>query len=356
MEATAIGEIVQNMTSTILGGTNRAHGENEETVDNAKMAELVAKYPTLDSLTDDFLKSETFEHLSWTEKVMLFRIAGKKTAAEMREELIRRYNLNPDVSDDLILQIRGFESEQLKCSGCNGEKCQKKESQYFEPVMQINEGYPEFLEVICRKHKQWNKQKKLTVQLQNAKIPKRYEGLTFEDYKTTAGNEDAVKCAKWILEDGKAGLLLVGKCGVGKTMLASIVANEAVKRGISVIFATVPSILANIKATFGGDEKTSEVMRTLIDVPLLILDDFGTEKPSDWVAETLFTIINERYNEMRQTIVTTNFGIGELREHLSKDKSGKIQTSLAITSERLISRLVEMCHKVEIIGKDWRQR
>ena len=103
-------------------------------------------------------------------------------------------------------------------------------------------------------------------------------------------------------------LTLQGAYGVGKTHLAAAIAHEALDRMEQVLFAVVPDLLDHLRATFGPQSTVSyderfELVRT---VPLLILDDLGTESATPWAREKLYQLINHRYNYRLATVITTN--------------------------------------------------
>jgi DNA replication protein DnaC len=103
-------------------------------------------------------------------------------------------------------------------------------------------------------------------------------------------------------------LILFGNFGVGKTHLAAAIANEALRRHYRVLFAIVPDLLDHLRSTFGPSSEIQydERFETIRDVPLLVLDDLGTENTTAWAREKLFQIINHRYNFALPTVITSN--------------------------------------------------
>src|SRR5918992_1915060 len=110
------------------------------------------------------------------------------------------------------------------------------------------------------------------------------------------------------LEAGR-GLWFDGPVGTGKTSLAILVAKAAKDAGRSYAVFPVPRLLAEIKRTFDRDASDSYMgfFRRLCTVDLLVLDDLGAEKQTEWVLEQLYSIVNERWQDRRSIVVTTNF-------------------------------------------------
>jgi len=154
------------------------------------------------------------------------------------------------------------------------------------------------------------------------------------------------------------GLLLTGSIGVGKTHLAVGVIRELILgKGISCLFYDYRELLKQIQNSYNDSVKTTEleVLRPVFEAEVLVLDELGAVKPTEWVWDTVSLILNTRYNDNRTTIITTNFddkpaaavsGLrGASREETLGDRIG----------ERMRSRIHEMCRIVRMEGQDFRQ-
>lgn len=169
-------------------------------------------------------------------------------------------------------------------------------------------------------------------------VPAHFDDCSFETYPGKV--PDVVR--DW--HPGKGGLYIHGKFGSGKTGLAvSALRAHIFRQGRAGYFATVPNLLDAIRDGYG--EKREDGMPTLIDrvrnVEVLVLDDIGAERPTDWVVEKLFTIINHRHDECLATIFTSNYEIGDLAERIG---------------ERTAWRIVEMCKVVLLKGPNLRAK
>jgi DNA replication protein DnaC len=176
-------------------------------------------------------------------------------------------------------------------------------------------------------------------------IPSHFRDRTFEAYRVTPENKEAYDLARaYPATEGKQSILFAGTPGTGKTHLAAAIAIEQVNQQKAVIFGTVPTILGRIKSTFSGEGATeTEVKNAIMGCSLLVLDDLGKEKPSEWVEETLYEIINARYVRKLPVIITTNVGLSA------------VERRYPWNGEAIVSRLFEMCAGVQLVGKDFRR-
>ena len=146
-------------------------------------------------------------------------------------------------------------------------------------------------------------------------IPKQYVHCDLENFITYQNDKllRAVAGVKRFAEKFPVvdkGLFLIGPPGIGKSHLAAAAMKQAISRtGARGVFYAVPELLKLIRSTYDRVNRTAEmdVLRPVLEADLLVLDDIGAEKTSEWVGETLNLVVNTRYNERRPTIFTSNY-------------------------------------------------
>ncbi len=128
-------------------------------------------------------------------------------------------------------------------------------------------------------------------------------------------------CRAWAEAPGHydpAWLVLSGPSGCGKTHLAAAIANRQIELGNEAFFTVVPDLLDHLRATFGPDSDVTydELFEAVRNVPLLVLDDLGTQSETSWAREKMFQVLNHRFNAELPTVITTNYDVRELDERL----------------------------------------
>jgi DNA replication protein DnaC len=207
----------------------------------------------------------------------------------------------------------------------------------------------------------------ITRHLKQAGIPNGYENASFENFQITDDNRPLFNLARRFAEDflpgkGRRGLLMTGSVGNGKTHLAVSALRLLVSsRGARARFLDMRSLYDRLRASY--DESVSEtqaqILRDAVTVDLVVLDDLGAVRLTDWVAEVTELLIGELYNRSSAVIVTTNFpnrraGEGDPFEIMKA--TARPQTLGDRIGARMWSRLQQMCVSIEANGQDWRTR
>jgi DNA replication protein DnaC len=187
-----------------------------------------------------------------------------------------------------------------------------------------------------------------------ARIPKRYEHCDLDSYLP---NHESQKNAKIYVQrflekypQIDVGLLFLGTCGVGKTHLAvALLKQVIIEKGDGGLFYDFRDLLRDIQGSWNSVSQSSEidVLRPVLEARVLVLDELGANKPTEWVRDTIAHIINCRYNDKKLTVFTSNY--------LDAPAKPGEETLTDRIGVRLRSRLYEMCREVEIQGVDFRQ-
>lgn len=229
---------------------------------------------------------------------------GSQTLSQAQEAELKafcdKYNLrleNP-VNFDFI-KFKGYLAQIEKCRNCDGTEnaCSARE-------IYVENGHLRTKDIGCpiKKAKQI---------IQYSGVPVKFKSCRAGDFRITPANVDAVAGILGTSIRARDSLYIYGDAGTGKTMLSSIIANERAYLGARSSFYTVTDMLDDLR-DFTDAFRREEKLTRLKTSACLIIDDLGAENVTEWVASTLFSIIDFRYKNTLQTIFNSNFDINEL--------------------------------------------
>ena len=226
-----------------------------------------------------------------------------------------------------------FSPDNIEYERCTCKKAQKywkeKDKQDYEIAKRKH-----FREVINKIYKQ-------------NYIGKKFQNLNFENFNSNSENELAIAIAKDyvnknITSANVNGLIIMGESGVGKTHLAASIANRLIENDKIVLMGRLTTLLDMIKETFKDNTKSeNELIELYSNVDMIIIDDLGTEKISNWALEKLYTIIENRNENRLPIIITTRFDKQGLIERFGKCQDEKLV-------DAIISKLYQMCYGVTL--------
>lgn len=201
--------------------------------------------------------------------------------------------------------------------------------------------------------------------LERAHIPPRFQDSDFKDFAVldNPSLQMAVVKARGFVERYplvEKGLLFIGNPGVGKTHLTvAILKQLMIQRGVECFFCSFLETLKQLEETYRSEalRTQSEILQPILETEVVAIDDLGARRITDWAEDTVTYILNSRYNQKKVTLLTTN--LADPREDApGPSPSGKdrITDTLKVRiGVRIYSRLFEMCEKVPIYTKDFRQ-
>lgn len=226
-----------------------------------------------------------------------------------------------------------------------GEITQQKAIEMFNNGDNLND-----IVAFCKKEVQRKLANKLK---KEAELSKRFQTRTFENFicENSTQKQAFEKAKNYVAnfeEHLKTGTGLIiaghGSIGTGKTHLACAIANDLLNNGYPVKVINITRMIASIKEDFN--------IQAYLDVPVLLIDDLGKETGTQWVTETLYAIINERYEAMKPTLITTEDGIEELENNYKVAVNGVVKNR----GKAIISRLIQDFIYIPLTGEDYRQR
>lgn len=240
----------------------------------------------------------------------------------------------------------------LYCGKCKGKK------QTRLPVTLLTEGREAVVRCICkcqaeenRRREEAEERKKAMERIErlrnNSLIDDKLRKVRLSSFQQNADNQKiytlAEKYVKQFEEmyEKRQGILFWGPVGTGKSYTAACIANELMDQMVPVVMTSFAKILQNIQ---GNQEEEKVFMNRMNDARLLIIDDLGTERNTDYALEKVYNIIDSRYRAGKPLILTTNMTVKEMQE------------TMDIRYKRIYDRIFEMCFPVRVAGQSWRER
>lgn len=338
------------------------------------MQHLSSAWPTIDSLPStssaEDVSLERLAQLSETSLIQaqrdeaaanLARLGGAAAGTRTKAEaLVAGFDLKLTLAKRRDA-VRASRPEHCWCLGLGGGGFRYIPALDDGDAVQVLETYCVCPEAVTRRaqddverahYQRHRTEHRLRQYFQAADVPTRFERCSFETYPESGATADVVARVRgWASGEARErdSLLLYGLYGTGKTGLAVSAMRVWIgAEAEAALFITVPDLLDRIRATYNAprqresDEPSErDVLRAVREVGLLVLDDLGAERPTDWVQEKLFAIINARHDHHRATIFTSNLDPAALAAHLG---------------ERTAWRIVEMCEVIHLEGPNLRDR
>lgn len=264
------------------------------------------------------------------------------------QKLVASLELTAKEAMNYTSKLEEYLQEENNCKNCHGlYECKNKIRGYTNYPQKYNNHLMFSTEACYFKSQEFKKIKESTTALQE---------LETSSLKTIdTSDKNRYKLIKWVTnfikeyDYGKniKGLYLHGNFGCGKTYILGACFNEMKKRGFRTKIVYLPDLLRTIKGDF---EAMNDIMDELCNIDILLIDDIGAEKVTDWGRdEILGTILQSRMNEHKTTFFTSNFTIKELEEHLSNKGVDKVKAN------RIIERIKQLTIDMEMLGANMRK-
>ena len=282
---------------------------------------------------------------------------GELLAQPEVQAILEKFESEIDMSKlpSFINSLDEFVIGTRKCHNCIGlSKCSQPIRGHFPTL----EPYLGRLKIGFTSCKYYKSQQHLD-NIQAFHMPKSMANANFETMHTDANREELFRLGmdfvvNYKKDEYKKGMFLYGSMGSGKTYAMCAIANELAKRGVGCAVVYFPELIAQIKASFSAEANAGNaIVEKLKDVPVLMLDDIGSESVTSWMRdEILGRILNHRMMHELPTFFTSNFNFEELQAHYGQTTRNEYEP---VKAARILERIRALAIPIKLVGKNYRK-
>ena len=272
-------------------------------------------------------------------------------------ELINKLDITNDILMKYTSKLIDASKELENCKNCKSYlSCKNNMKGYCYTPNVLNNGLI-FSYIKCDKKKEIEENNKYLQNVFFYEIPTSLKGASFKNiYKDDASRINIIKKIKTFYDSYKKGkiekgIYLWGNFGSGKSYLITALFNELAKYNVKSAVVYFPEFLRKLKGSFGNDSY-NELFDQIKSVSLLLIDDLGAEKLTDWARdEILGSILQYRMDFKLPTFITSNLSLKDLENHLQITNS----SSDKVKARRIMERIKYLGDEVELIGVNRRE-
>lgn len=269
-------------------------------------------------------------------------------------KVVNKLEISEDIKCKYTSSLKEIAEINKTCSNCKGLMFCPYDITGLKKEAYVEDNLIKFAYKKCAYKEKNDEEKAFLKNIYSYKMPKEISEASFKNiYKDDANRLETIKYLKAFYdhyEKGKMmkGLYLHGNFGCGKTYLVSAMFNELAKKNISSTIIYFPEFLRSLKASFGNvEDDYNERFDVVKSSPLLLLDDIGAEKLSDWARdEVLGVILQYRMEEHLPTFFTSNLSLKEFEEHLQINKGAADK----VKARRIIERVKFLTEEMKMIS------
>ena len=267
-------------------------------------------------------------------------------------KVVNELNISDEIKYRYTSNLKEIADVNKICSKCKGLSFCPFDIIGLKKEAKVEDNVIKFYYKKCNFKEKDDNSKKYLDNIDIYKMPKEIREASFKNiYKDDSSRLETIKYLKSFYdnyEDNKKikGLYLSGNFGCGKTYLVAALFNELAKKGVKSTIVYFPEFLRSLKASFGNtDDNYEERFDVVKEAKLLLLDDIGAEKLTDWARdEVLGVILQYRMEENLPTFFTSNLSMKELEEHLQIGRSSEDK----IKARRIIERVKYLTSDIEM--------